>query len=142
MEPANGADTDVRAPGNQFAQFAAGCFWGVELTFQRIHGVANTEVGYSQGTMHNPTYEDVCSGRTKHAEIVRVQYDPNQCTYETLLDVFWGRHDPTTLNRQPDDSYQGTRVLTLIWAHCAASVTGCSKTAATTVALDTTTIAM
>ncbi|GLJ18320.1 hypothetical protein SUGI_0324220 [Cryptomeria japonica] len=103
MEAANGPDTDLSAPGNQFAQFGAGCFWGVELTFQRIHGVTKTEVGYSQGTVNNPTYEAVCSGNTNHSEIVRVQYDPNQCSYETLLDVFWGRHDPTTLNRQGND---------------------------------------
>lgn len=95
-----GPDSDLPAPGNQFAQFAAGCFWGVELAFQRIHGVTNTEVGYSQGTLPNPTYPDVCQGKTDHAETVRVQYDPNQCAYESLLDLFWSRHDPTSLSRQ------------------------------------------
>eukprot|EP01018_Ginkgo_biloba_P024446 Gb_20288 [translate_table: standard] len=98
-----GHDNDLAAPGNQFAQFGAGCFWGVELAFQRIHGVTCTEVGYSQGTFHNPTYKDVCTGTTNHAEIVRLQYDPNQCSYDSLLDAFWARHDPTTLNRQGDD---------------------------------------
>lgn len=93
-------DNDVPAPGKQFAEFAAGCFWGVELAFQRIPGVTETEVGYTQGISHNPSYEDVCTNTTNHAEVVRVQYDPNECTYETLLDLFWSRHDPTTLNRQ------------------------------------------
>ncbi|KAF8047023.1 hypothetical protein N665_3255s0001, partial [Sinapis alba] len=95
-----GNDNDAPAPGNKFAQFAAGCFWGVELAFQSVPGVTNTEVGYSQGFLHNPSYEDVCTNTTNHAEVVRVQYDPKECTFESLLDVFWSRHDPTTLNRQ------------------------------------------
>ncbi|EOA19464.1 hypothetical protein CARUB_v10001919mg [Capsella rubella] len=93
-------DNDVPAPGNEFAEFAAGCFWGVELAFQRIPGVTVTEVGYTQGISHNPSYEDVCTNTTNHAEVVRVQYDPKECTYEMLLDLFWSRHNPTTLNRQ------------------------------------------
>lgn len=97
---AEGPDTDVPLPGTQFAQFGAGCFWGVELAFQRIPGVMKTEVGYSQGVVDNPTYENVCSGITKHAEIVRVQFDPNSCAYGDLLTAFWRRHDPTTINRQ------------------------------------------
>lgn len=95
-----GPDDDIPAPGQQFAEFGAGCFWGVELAFQRVPGVTKTEVGYTQGLVHNPTYEDVCTGTTNHSEVVRVQYDPKICSYETLLDVFWARHDPTTLNRQ------------------------------------------
>ncbi|XP_020230564.1 peptide methionine sulfoxide reductase [Cajanus cajan] len=100
---ARGPDDDIPAPGQQFAQFGAGCFWGVELAFQRASGVTKTEVGYSQGNLHNPSYEDVCSGTTHHSEVVRVQYDPKECSFETLLDVFWSRHDPTTLNRQGND---------------------------------------
>ncbi|XP_020693800.2 peptide methionine sulfoxide reductase A4, chloroplastic-like, partial [Dendrobium catenatum] len=96
-------DNDVPAAGQQLAQFGAGCFWGVELAFQRVPGVTKTEVGYSQGKFHNPTYKDVCTGKTGHSEIVRLEYDPNQCRYEDLLDVFWARHDPTTLNRQGND---------------------------------------
>eukprot|EP00252_Welwitschia_mirabilis_P020349 TRINITY_DN496_c0_g1_i1.p1 TRINITY_DN496_c0_g1~~TRINITY_DN496_c0_g1_i1.p1 ORF type:complete len:185 (+),score=38.72 TRINITY_DN496_c0_g1_i1:138-692(+) len=96
-------DSDVPAQGKQFAQFAAGCFWGVELGFQRVHGVASTEVGYSQGNTNNPSYKDVCTGKTNHAEVVRVEYDPQECPYESLLEVFWNRHDPTTLNRQLGD---------------------------------------
>lgn len=77
-----------------------GCFWGVELAFQRVPGVTKTEVGYSQGNLHEPTYEDVCTGMMNHNEIVRIQYNPSECKYEDLLDAFWARHDPTTPNRQ------------------------------------------
>lgn len=97
---AQGPDDDIPAPGQEFAQFGAGCFWGVELAYQRVPGVTKTEVGYTQGYLHNPSYEDVCSGTSNHSEVVRVQYDPKECSYETLLDLFWARHDPTTLNRQ------------------------------------------
>ncbi|XAR50272.1 Peptide-methionine (S)-S-oxide reductase [Bertholletia excelsa] len=90
-------------PGLEFAQFGAGCFWGVELAFQRLEGVVRTEVGYSQGDVPDPDYKLVCTGSTKHAEIVRVRYDPSACSYITLLSVFWGRHDPTTPNRQGAD---------------------------------------
>ncbi|XP_010452716.1 PREDICTED: peptide methionine sulfoxide reductase A3-like [Camelina sativa] len=106
MDPspiAQGNDDDAPSPGNKFAQFGAGCFWGVELAFQRVPGVTQTEVGYTQGIIHNPSYEDVCKGTTRHSEVVRVQYDPNDCSYESLLDLFWSRHDPTTLNRQGND---------------------------------------
>ncbi|KAL1347752.1 hypothetical protein HN51_023780 [Arachis hypogaea] len=98
-----GPDDDIPAPGQQFAQFGAGCFWGIELAFQRVPGVSKTEVGYTQGFLHNPTYEDVCSGTTNHSEVVRVQYDPKECNFDTLLDVFWDKHDPTTPNRQGND---------------------------------------
>lgn len=97
---AQGPDDDTPALGQQFAQFGAGCFWSVELAFQRVAGVTKTEVGYSQGLLHNPRYQDVCSATTRHSEVVRVQYDPKECSYETLLDAFWAKHDPTTLNRQ------------------------------------------
>ncbi|VVB13621.1 unnamed protein product [Arabis nemorensis] len=106
MDPspiAQGPDDDAPAPENQFAQFGAGCFWSVELAYQRVPGVTQTEVGYSQGITNNPSYEDVCSGTTNHAEVVRVQYDPKECSFESLLDLFWSRHDPTTLNRQGND---------------------------------------
>ncbi|CAH1430752.1 unnamed protein product [Lactuca virosa] len=100
---AQGPDDDLPAPGQQFAQFGAGCFWGVELAFQRVPGVSKTEVGYTQGFLHNPTYNDICSGTTNHSEVVRVQYDPKSCSFDSLLDCFWERHDPTTLNRQGND---------------------------------------
>jgi peptide-methionine (S)-S-oxide reductase len=85
------------------ATFAAGCFWGVEATFRQVKGVTATAVGYTGGNFPNPTYQDVCSHRTGHAEAVEVEYDPTQVTYEQLLDVFWGSHNPTTLNRQGPD---------------------------------------
>jgi peptide-methionine (S)-S-oxide reductase len=82
------------------AIFAAGCFWGVEAAFREIPGVTATTVGYTGGTTKNPSYRQVCSGNTGHAEAVQVDFDPAKVTYEELLDVFWASHDPTTLNRQ------------------------------------------
>lgn len=85
------------------ATFGAGCFWGVEAAYRQIAGVLSTSVGYLGGTMTNPTYRDVCTGRTGHAEVVQVTYDPSRVTYDDLLTVFWENHDPTTLNRQGPD---------------------------------------
>ncbi len=85
------------------ATFGAGCFWGVEATFRQTRGVTSTGVGYLGGSLPNPSYEDVCSGTTGHAEVVQLDYDPGQVSYEELLTVFWNNHDPTTLNRQGPD---------------------------------------
>ncbi len=85
------------------ATFGAGCFWGVEEAFRKLKGVQSTTVGYMGGSFENPTYEDVCSGTTGHAEVLQVQYDPSQISYEQLLSVFWSCHNPTTLNRQGPD---------------------------------------
>ncbi len=85
------------------ASFAAGCFWGIEEAFRQVKGVVATAVGYMGGDYEDPTYQDVCTGRTGHAETVQVTYDPSQVSYGELLDVFWEVHDPTTLNRQGPD---------------------------------------
>jgi peptide-methionine (S)-S-oxide reductase len=85
------------------AMFGAGCFWGVESAFREVEGVVETAVGYSGGMTENPTYEDVCSHTTGHAEVVLVTYDPEKVSYEDLLEVFWKTHNPTQLNRQGPD---------------------------------------
>jgi peptide-methionine (S)-S-oxide reductase len=85
------------------AMFGAGCFWGVEAAFRRVKGVRSTAVGYAGGNLKNPSYHDVCTGSTGHAEVVMVEYDPAVTAYDDLLTVFWENHDPTTLNRQGPD---------------------------------------
>jgi peptide-methionine (S)-S-oxide reductase len=97
------------------ATFGAGCFWGVEAAFRQIDGVTGTRVGYSGGTLEDPTYEDVCSHTTGHAEVVEVTYDADEVSYDELLSVFWRKHDPTQLNRQGWDI--GDNYRTVIFVH-------------------------
>ena len=99
----------------QLATFAAGCFWGVEESFRKIKGVKSTMVGYTGGRWENPTYNDVCADLTGHAEAIQLQYDPQEVSYEDLLEVFWSIHNPTTKNRQGFD--YGIQYRSVIFYH-------------------------
>ncbi|MCL2661101.1 MAG: peptide-methionine (S)-S-oxide reductase MsrA [Acidobacteriaceae bacterium] len=97
------------------ATFGAGCFWGIEAKFSEITGVIDTAAGYEGGDLEHPTYKDVCTDRTGHAEVVQVTYDPSRLSYDELLDVFFAMHDPTQVNRQGPD--HGTQYRSVIFTH-------------------------
>lgn len=99
----------------QKATFGMGCFWCTEALFQRLNGVTNVKSGYEGGNVPNPTYEEVCTGTTNHAEVIQMEYDPAKISYDELLEVFWKSHDPTTLNRQGADS--GTQYRSVVFYH-------------------------
>lgn len=105
----------AQGDGLQKATFGNGCFWCTEAVFQELKGVKAVFSGYSGGTQANPTYEEVCSGTTGHAEVVQITFDPKIVSFETLLEVFWKTHDPTTLNRQGPDS--GTQYRSVVFYH-------------------------
>ena len=110
------AETDKNINQNiEQATFGAGCFWCVEAVFERLEGVVDVRVGYAGGNTENPTYEDICRGKTGHAEVIQIDYDSSLISFEKLLDIFWKSHDPTTLNRQGADV--GTQYRSAIFYH-------------------------
>lgn len=116
MQGAEMADEQKKASStSELATFGSGCFWCTEAVFQELDGVLSVESGYSGGKVENPTYEQVCTGRTGHAEVVQVRYDPSKVSYAELLEVFWKTHDPTTPNRQGPDV--GTQYRSAIFYH-------------------------
>ena len=110
------AETEINIQHNmEQATLGAGCFWCVEAVFERLEGVVDVRVGYTGGNTKNPTYEDICTGTTGHAEVIQIDYNPHVISYEKLLDVFWKSHDPTTLNRQGADT--GTQYRSVVFHH-------------------------
>ena len=106
---------DAQKPKLEKATFGMGCFWCTEAVFQRLNGVSNVKSGYEGGDVVNPTYEQICTGTTNHAEVIEMNYDPAKISYEELLEIFWKIHDPTTLNRQGADV--GTQYRSVIFYH-------------------------
>lgn len=116
MNPDAHTSDAARSPaGHALATFGGGCFWCTEAIFERVDGVISVTSGYAGGHVPHPTYRQVCTGTTGHAEVVQVEYDPKKVTYEELLEVFWQAHDPTTLNRQGAD--KGTQYRSIILYH-------------------------
>ncbi len=111
----NAMTTENKTNGLQVATFGNGCFWCTEAIFQRLNGVEKVVSGYSGGKVKNPTYKEVCSGLTGHAEVIQITYDPKRISFDELLEVFWKTHDPTTLNRQGAD--EGTQYRSAVFYH-------------------------
>ena len=114
-EQTNKPTVNETKPGMELATFGSGCFWCTEAIFLNVNGVAKVESGYSGGKVKNPTYKEVCSGLTGHAEVIQVTFDPKVITYDEMLEIFWMTHDPTTLNRQGAD--EGTQYRSVIYYH-------------------------
>jgi methionine-S-sulfoxide reductase len=114
-DPVHGQPASSDDPKLEQVTFGSGCFWCTEAVFDELEGVTSAVSGYSGGSIENPTYEQVCTGRTGHAEVIQVTYDPEKITFAELLEVFWSTHDPTTLNRQGADS--GTQYRSAIFYH-------------------------
>ena len=114
-EKINEEDIQMDETRLEKATFGSGCFWCTEAIFERLNGVVKVESGYSGGKVEDPTYEEVCSGTTGHAEVTQITYDPTKISYDELLEVFWKTHDPTTLNRQGNDV--GTQYRSVIFYH-------------------------
>ena len=108
-------ESTTNKPGLQLATFGSGCFWCTEAVFQNVEGVEKVESGYTGGSVKNPTYKEVCSGLTGHAEVIQLTYDPKKVSYDELLEIFWKTHDPTTLNKQGADV--GTQYRSAIFYH-------------------------
>jgi len=115
LDNQNGIEQNVMSEKLDTATFGSGCFWCTEAIFESLEGVVSATSGYMGGQVPNPTYKEVCSGTTGHAEVVQVVYDPSKTTYELLLEAFWASHDPTTLNRQGNDV--GTQYRSVIFCH-------------------------
>lgn len=109
------SETNITEPTYTIATLAAGCFWCVEAVFQQLKGVEKVESGYMGGNIKNPSYKDVCTGQTGHAEVIQITYNPQKISFEELLEVFWKTHDPTTLNRQGNDI--GTQYRSAVFFH-------------------------
>lgn len=109
----------------ELATFGGGCFWCIEAVFERLEGVKSVTSGYAGGKKENPTYQEVCSGNTGHAEVAQIEYDSQKVSYEALLDLFWQAHDPTTLNRQGADT--GTQYRSVIFYHTEAQKQAAEK---------------
>lgn len=106
---------DLSGKQNHIATFGTGCFWCTEAVFQQVNGVEKVESGYAGGSVKNPTYKEICSGLTGHAEVIQITYNPEKINYDELLEIFWKTHDPTTLNRQGNDV--GTQYRSVIFYH-------------------------
>jgi peptide-methionine (S)-S-oxide reductase len=115
VQPMNDTTTPIDTTGQVLATFGSGCFWCTEAIFQNVEGVTRVVSGYAGGTVKNPTYKEVCSGLTGHAEVIQLTFNPQVVTYAELLEIFWQTHDPTTLNRQGNDV--GTQYRSVIFFH-------------------------